>query len=88
MNATRTQHPNEKLALKTSLAFITLAMINVALIPLMLGCDRTQPLSSANASSSTVHVGRTDASDDVYLPRRHAMNPHAAEGNVTTYERD
>lgn len=75
---------------KTSVALIAFAIVNVVVIPLLLGCDGSHP-AVANASASTrtnqVDAG-TDALLDVYLPRRHALDPNAVEGNVVTYERD
>ena len=92
MNAIRT-HPAH-LARKTSLALLTFAILNLAVIPLLLGCDGPHPvLGSANASPATARSSPSgdvaaEAPQDVYLPRRHQIQRDATHGNVATYERD
>ena len=77
-------------ARKTSVALIAFAIVNVAIIPLLLGCDGPNPaVASASASTTVSRVAPgAEAAIDIYLPRRHTIAPNAVEGNVMTYERD
>ena len=90
--------PTASLAQKTSFALVAFAIINVAVIPLLVGCDGSgAAVSAANATSqaarpltAVAHADDVaiDAAQEVYLPRRHTIDPNATHGAVSTYERD
>jgi hypothetical protein len=89
-NLTSATTRNTTLARRTSFAIVAFALVNIAVIPLLIGCDGSNDaLSNANAAE---RAQRSDAKaeqpPEVYLPRRHAIDPNAVEGNVKTYERD
>ena len=76
-----------------SIAFTGLGLLIgtaiAATLTVLSGCDSTNPgVSKATASTIIEHIKAADPPPEVYLPRRHAIDPNAVEGNVRTYEHD
>lgn len=99
MTAPRTS-TNESSARKTSFALVALALVNVASVALLVGCDGSdsaighganhpaKPDSTSSALAIMRAATAVDRPQTVYLPGGHTIDPNAGTGNVTTHERD
>ena len=99
MTAPRTG-TNESSARKTSLALVALAVVNIASVALLVGCDgadsatghaANRPAATDSTSSALTIMRAATAIDQpqtVYLPGGHTIDPNAGTGNVATHERD
>ena len=99
MTAIRT-HKDSSLVSRTSSTLVALAIVNIALIPLLMGCDGSDAATDKATIGKATTVKTTNAADilraataldrpqPVYLPGGHTIDPNAVEGNVTTHEHD